>query len=174
MQKNINKNGFTLIETLIYCFFLSIIIGIIATSLIISSASYKNTNKDNKTINDGGYAMRRIISEIRNANDIDEKSSSFNNYYGILYLYGFDENKIPKVTEIYFLGGKAYIKVNGGNPELIIPGDSNVDYIMFHEINTGNSKAVKVEIKISRTSTGTVGQNYFYDTAVLRGSYVNH
>ncbi|MBI3632223.1 MAG: hypothetical protein HY225_02135, partial [Candidatus Vogelbacteria bacterium] len=53
----------------------------------------------------------------------------------------------------------------------LIPTGVAVRSLIFYLIDTGSSKAVKVEMQLGETKGGVVRYANYYSTVILRGSY---
>lgn len=121
MIKIKNKNGFTLIETMLYF----VIIGIVFTVIIDFSVQVIAINMKSDIMHElrtnSDQVTRRIDTAIMLADSIDETYTVFDNDNGTLSLIMPDISKSP--TKFYVTNGDVYMK-EGNNSEIKINSDS--------------------------------------------------
>ena len=159
------KRGFTLIEMLIYISLMVIITLVVTQSIIVVLKSNRASFADINIRNSGYSAMEGILREIRSSESIDQAS------LGILEMRKGSGNTVRFATSsdlaLNFYEGN-------GTPILIGPLTSKnilVRNLSFKKIDTGKSLAVKIEMELETTVNGITKNEWFYNTAILRGSY---
>jgi Tfp pilus assembly protein PilE len=163
-KNNNNKNGFTVLETLLYVSFFALLSIVVINSLIIMMKSFKETQIQSE-LTQGSILMEKISREIRQAyivNSIsvgDLKVSKKDNAGAITSVrFSLVQNDI-QFFENDILKGNL-------NPANVVVDDLN-----FSQINTLKGSAIKIIL-----TTGAAGDSQnrtedFYDTVVLRGDY---
>jgi len=158
------KAGFTLVEMLIYVALMTVITLIIVQSLIVVLKSNRGSFAEVNLRNSGYSAMEGMIREIYSSDSIATTSA------GILQM-GQGTNIVKFATSsslvLNFYEGT-------GTPVLVGPLTSkgiSVKSLIFTKINTGKSLAVRIQMKLETVVNAQTKSEWFYSTAILRGSY---
>jgi len=160
------RKGFTLVEILIYLALMVTIALAVSQSLIAVLKSNRSAFADINLRNSGYSAMEGMIREIRAAQIVDQASG------GVLQVEQNNGGNIVKfatssnLTLNFYEGASSTVLVG----PLTSKGVS-VENLNFIQINTGKSTAIKIEMKLQTTTQGITKSAWFYDTAILRGSY---
>ena len=115
-------------------------------------------------------SLERMIREIRLANTI-ASASVFNAHPGHLILTTIDQNGDPATIEFYLSNDTLMIKEGVAMAASSTPASIRADNLVFRQINTSHSKAVRVELTLTDYRSHTPRSEKFYALAVLRGSY---
>lgn len=150
--------GFTLIETIIYAAILAIILEISAISFLILSRSFLNIRLVSRINAAAETAIERMAREIRQANDFDQSASP-----GVLKLKTVNSSGAPTIITFFLDGVRLMIQEGSSTPENLTSFEIETSRLVFYQINTLKSKAIKTEIEMAGKK--------FYETIVLRGSY---
>lgn len=143
------QKGTTLIETVIYISILVVIFGIF-TSLVLSvSKSYLQLSVERNRDMAAISVMERITREIRASSSADVSTP------GVLVL----GNTSFATTS----SQNIQISVDNVDQGTLLPTGITVSRLIFDLVDSGRSKAVKMEMRLS-------GQTY-YSTIILRGTY---
>ncbi len=173
---SLGKNkGFSLLETVVYVTLLAILsISVVNTIIVTVKAtpSLKVTQNINYS---SGLVMDRLTREIRTAYDIDLVNSTFDASLGRLTLKTTQTDETLTTIEFYISNGVLNVKEAGIDQGSLISQDTQIKNLIFRQVNTNNSKAVKIELEIE-SKLGQLPQNKqksatFYNTVILRGSY---
>lgn len=174
-----NKNGFTLVEMIIYVAFFAIlsVLSINATILVMKSFY---TLRINQSISQSATtALERMSREIRNAYDIDSLNSTLTTSPGRLTLLTKDDLGALTTVEFYTnAGNQINMKIGDVDQGSLMTKTVSATNLVFRSMTNGtatstNSKAVKIEMTLrdSRDArSGFTKTVKFYDTIVLRGS----
>jgi len=166
IKKNLVKNGYTLVEMIIYISLLSIISIAIMSTIISFMRSYKSVQVVRIVDNSGIAVMERITREIRGASNIDTLNSDFVSNPGYLTLI---TGSSGNTTKFYVQDGVVKVDVNGTYIGPITQSNTSVTGLKFTLLDNGISKAIKTDLTIQ----GTVGQvtetKIFHSTIILRG-----
>lgn len=160
-----NKKGYSLVEMIIYLAIFTAISILVINSFITILSSFNTTHINRKLLESGIVSMERISRSIRGAesatvnsstdivlNNIDDATSSFN-----LRVVG--EN-----------GQLNLYKNNSLEGNILTPGVS-LSSLIFRQITTPESQAIKIEMTIEYTSGHQTKSVNFYNTVILRKSY---
>ncbi len=165
------KSGYSLIEVLIYIAIFSVLV-IVVMNVFIVFISFFNEGRGNRAILESGNAvMERMSREIRLASYVRYSTSTLGSSFGALDLDTLDSSSNP--TNVKF-------EVNNGGIEFVqgsttmgnLLGDNvEVTNLIFRKIDTGNSKAVKIEMTLKDKHDMLTPTQNFYNTVILRGTY---
>jgi type II secretory pathway component PulJ len=169
-KKNIPTGGFTLVEMMIYVFLMTIITVVITQSLIIVLKSNRTSIAEVNIRNSGYSAMEGMIREIHSSDSIDQASG------GVLQMKQNGGTNIVKfaTSSLASASTTLFFYEGASNPPAVGPLTSKgiiVKSLIFNQINTGKSLAVRIQIQLSTTVNGITKNEWFYSTAILRGSY---
>ncbi|MFC1757006.1 PilW family protein [Patescibacteria group bacterium] len=155
------KNGFTLVEILIYIAILAVVSVVIVNSLLVMMKSFHGYRIARFVNVNGAMAIERVVREIRFAGDIGEES-----------ILDVSPGKLVfGDLEIFVSNSELMLKDGDADAVSLTSDKVQVENLVFKEIETINSKAVKIEVEF-KSSRGTYQKTAkFYDTVVLRGSY---
>lgn len=163
-MKNIHKmkSGYTLIEIVIYIAVLAMISIIVVNSFIVSLSSSKIAFSKRNLQEAGINIIERMTREIRDAGDIVDANSIFDNNPGAIEVDGANIIKfnINSGSLDMYKDDVLYGSLSG--PKV------TVSSLVFRKIVTPTSEAVKIEL-VLMDSLGRSAN--FYNTVVLRGSY---
>lgn len=170
LRKN-KRNGFTLIEAVIYVAILAVAFTIVVGSLIRMTSAYGRLRDAQNIQNAAITALDRMTRELRDAESIVLASSSFGSHPGRLTLQTTDASSTPRTVEFYMDGNVLKMKENGVDQGPIMRPNVVLSSLIFRHATTTVSDAVKVELTfVAGTSTSVRTEN-FYTTVILRNSY---
>ena len=160
------EGGFTLVETLFYISIFVVLFLVVINAMILMLRSFKQTMV-NRDLLQGGVAMERMSREIKNGVNITTATT------GDLDFFVNDENNPGNTITYHFLlvGTKILAKSNNIDIGDVTSPNISVTALNFTQINTVNSKAVKISLTVQSNRFGSTRTETFYDTVVLRGSY---
>lgn len=160
MNKINKKNGYSIVEILVYlAIFTSVSILVINLFIVILS-SLNNTIVTRKIIESGQISMDRMSREIRQAQSIDISSTSSS-----LVLTGTNTINFKKENNALNLYKNSSLEGN------LLGEDVSVTSLVFRPISTVESRAVKIEMTVEYSKGSYVRSENFYNTIVLRGGY---
>ncbi|PIQ66715.1 MAG: hypothetical protein COV07_00950 [Candidatus Vogelbacteria bacterium CG10_big_fil_rev_8_21_14_0_10_45_14] len=170
-KPNIRKKGFSLPEMLVYVAILSLLL-IVIVSLLSGIASSQKRFRASKNIENAAiFGFDRIIREVRGAKSIETLGSSFGVNPGVLIVNTTDQIGSPKTVKFNQSSSNLEIWENGVLQGPITPKDARVTNLVFRNIATGNSQAVRVEMTIESGEGDAYKSENFYSTAILKDSY---
>jgi len=171
-----NNTGFTLVEMLIYLAIMVVVAVALIQSYIVVFKSNRSSFAENNLRNAGYGAMEAMEDQIRLSQSVDVAHSTlYPSSAGVLQLNQVDASGNGYIVKFATSTTQTLSESAGSTtPALLGPITTNgatVLFLRFSPINTGNSQAVRIELELSATANGVTKNEWFYDTAVLRGSY---
>ncbi len=167
INKLMNKTkGFTLVESLIYVFLASLLLVVLFTLLLNFMRVFITFRAERMVTHSATVAIDRLFKEIRQADEIDASNSIFATNPGYLAL---DQNQLNP-TSFYLTDGVLMMQDNSGSEVSLTDQAVTATNLIFHQINTTRSQAVRFELTLRDNQSSPRYYN-FYGTAVLRGSY---
>ena len=167
LEKAHYTHAFTLVEMLIYIALMAVITLIVVQSLITVLKSNRGSFAEVNIRNSGYSAMEGMLREIYLSESIDQAS------FGILQMKQNGGTNIVKFATssdtLYF-----YEWPSTSTQTMIGPLTSKnimVKSLLFSPINTGKSLAVRIQMNLEADINGQIKSEWFYGTAILRGSY---
>lgn len=116
-------------------------------------------------------ALDRVVRDIRNARSVNGPQSVLDASPGALTLNTTTATGSPQTFQFYVSGGALRVKQDGGDLGPLTLPDVTVGNLIFRQMNTGISQAVKIELTLSAGAGSTTHSANFYATALLRDSY---
>lgn len=163
--------GFTLVEMVVYTTLLVVILVIIVSFIISFGNAYNILRSTIHIDNSATVSFERMIREIRQANDVDIGASTLGTHPGHLVLNTTDAADTPVILEFYINGGTLTVKKDGVDAGALTRTDVTIDNLVFVNISTSTSEAVKIEMTLESMIASTTKTKNFYSSSVLRGSY---
>jgi len=164
------KSGFTLVEMIIYIAFFAILSVLATEALMVVMRSFYTLRLTQNINQSATTALERMSREVRNAYDIDVAGSTFNTSPGQLTLRTKDTFGANTTVEFTVSGNQIRIKEGGVDKGSLMPKSTTVTNLIFRQITTTNSKAIKIEMSLHDAHGLITRDAVFYDTIVLRGS----
>jgi hypothetical protein len=163
--------GLSSVEAIFYVVILTaVILGVTGTLLAISK-SYRQFRSSTDINNSAAIALDRVVRETRNADSVDLANSVLGVNPGRLTLNGTDAVGNPRTVQFYLTAGVLNLKENGVYAGPLNASNTPIANLVFRLLDSGRSKAVKIEMTIAASSTGFSRSDKFYDTTILGGSY---
>lgn len=164
--------GFSLIETLVYIFVMTLLLSALSGALLSLTASYRALRSGEAVGEAALVSLERMIREVRGANSVLGEASALGSSPGRLTLNYLDDLGNASTTEFYLNGSTLSMKRDGVSVGPLTSAAVRVSNLTLRLVSGTNSKAVKIEM----TAESGAGANYksrkFYGTAVMRGSYL--
>jgi len=157
--------GFTLIEMLVYMSLLIIISGVGVLMLISLSDSFQHQKLDQLLLRNGSVVLERMLSDIRNAQDVDAFYSTFVSTPGVLTLLSGTSTTAYTVS-----GGTLFLSVDGVQTQ-VTDNTISVEELRFYSYDNLETEMVRVQLQLSATRGSSTRTRIFNAGAVLRGSY---
>jgi len=166
-----NARGYSLAETLIYLA-LFVILSVVVINALLTIVKLFPAIRSNKDLLDSGEsAMERMTREIREATSVDSANSTLGTSPGVLQLNTTDAAGAAKIVKFTTANSVLQIYENGTLSGNLIGGNTQVTNLVFTQITTAKSKAVKISLTLQDTRNTKHPSQSFYDTIIMRGSY---
>ncbi len=177
MKLKNKKDGFTLIEIIIYIILFSIIATASVVFIISLLTSYQKAQNKKSTINESQIALKIILSEIELSQRIYTPTSIFGSNLGQLSLQttqNIPADETSGFVDIYLNNGKIWLK-REGQPALALTSDKNlVTNLNFTHLDSNtNYESVKlvIDIESREGKPETKARTSLTSTATPRGDY---
>lgn len=165
-KQDFKKNGFSLVEVLVYISILTLVLSIIIGSLITMAQIQERVIAGKAVDRSAVVALDRILREVRLSDSIDTVNSVFDVPESVLSV---EREGVSGPIKFYVLNDVFYLDKEGSTYRLINEKVVVENFSVFR-IEAGESEAVRVNLVLSYPySDGSVEQS-FYITAILRGS----
>ncbi len=159
--------GFSLVEMIIYVGLLALVLVSLVNMLLGMARAYSYLKLSRHIQSSAVVALDRVIRDIRNAQSVNMPQSVLGASPGVLTLNTTTATSSSQTLQFYVSSGALRVKQDGGDLGPLTLSDVTVSNLIFRQMNTGISQAVKIELTLT---AGTHTAN-FYATAVLRDSY---
>ena len=156
------KKGYAVLELLFYISLFAILAIAVINSLLVMTRTFRETAIQ-RNLGEGGAIMERISREIRFSNAVNSANP--------LLLATTDLEGDPKTVEFALSGSDIEFRENDSLVGNLNTPEVEVTNLVFTQIITSQSQAVKVELTVRSKNDSLYRQANFYDTVVLRGSY---
>lgn len=163
--------GFTLVEMLFYIALLSLVLLAVTETLIVMTRSYGALRAAQRIEEEAGFALERMVREIRDASRITDAGSVFGSHPGTVLLTTTTASGAARTVEFYLDSGTLMLKEDGAVTGALTSARTGVTNVIFRKITTARSKAVKIELTLTSGTGSAARSESFYATAVLRDSY---
>jgi len=140
-----NKKGFTLLELIIYVFIVAIILTAITMYAIDVIGAQTKAKSYQEVQYNARFAIRRIVNEIRRADDLNDGSSTFDTHPGVLSIGNNNPTKDPTVFDI---ASNRLRMTQGGTPYFLTSDKVEITNMVFKDLSVANRTN---NIKISMT-----------------------
>jgi len=172
MKRKNTKNGFTLMELVVYIGIASLIILVLAGSIIQISRVYSRAKAYQSLSQNGNSAMRKLTQEIMAAGSINSADSDFINTPNILALNSAGDNYRRFYVATNSQGkNQLFLISEETNPPLqeqaVTSEDVNVDNFTINYDNTV-PESLKISLVLSDTTAKFNIQKTYYTTVNLR------
>lgn len=170
-MKHTPKQGFSLVEMLIYVALMALIAVALVNSIMTITRSYNQLRVRAAIDASAATAFNRMILEIRNAESIDVATSTFDTSPGALGLNSTDSSGNATTTRFYVASGRLRLIVGTADQGPLTASTTAITSLIFRRLSTTTSEAVKIEMQIDGQSGHATKTGTYYSTVVLRGSY---
>ncbi len=166
-----SKKGFSLVETIIYIGLLVLVLVAIMNMTLSMARAYGYFKLSRHVQTSAINALDRMVRDIRNAQSVNVGQSTLGTSPGVLTLITTSATGTAQTLQFYVATSTLRVKQDGGDVGPLTLSDVSVSSLIFRQISTGISQAVKIELTLSTGSGSTTRTANFYDTAILRDSY---
>src|SRR3989344_9123849 len=167
------NHGYTLIEAIIYIAILAVLAVTFVSLLFTMVRAYTEFQLERSLISSASLALERLVRETRQAKNVDP-TSALDSHPGRLLLNTTDDAGVPTTRDFYLSLGTLMVREGigiGSVTASTTAANVSVDNLVFRQINTVNSQAVKIEMTLTAKRGTATRTQKFYSTAVLRGAY---
>jgi len=166
-----SQEGYSLLETVVYVAVFAVFSVVVVNSLIVVTGTFLNIRTERTVNNTASVALDRIVRETRLANSVDTLNSTFDVNPGRLTLNTTDSMGGATTVEFYIENGRLKVKEGGVVSGALTSSSVVIDSAIFRLVTNGSAQAVKMEFALHDSRDKTSVTKYFYNTALLRGSY---
>jgi len=161
----------TMIELILYVAILLVLAFVAVSSLIALSGAYRTMKSAQSIDTAGSLSLERMVREVRDATSVDTSQSTLGSSPGSLVLNTTDASGATTSVQFFVSGQSIHVKEAGVDKGPLTPASVRVTNLVFRQISTANSKAVKIELTLESGQAAYYRSKSFYSTVVLRGSY---
>lgn len=171
MKISNTKSGYSLIEMIVYIAIFAVLAVLVINSFIVVLSSFNQTRTNRDLLESGNTMFERVSREIRLANSVTTGESTLGSSPGVLTLSGIDDVGASRVVKFIVENGKLNLYEDGVLVGPLNGQNTQVTSLIFRQITTTNSSAVKVELTLQDLRGKNRKTVNFYDTVILRGGY---
>lgn len=166
------KNGYSLIEIVVYIAIFSLLSIAVINSLIVTMKSF-SASRTNRDLEENGFsAMERMSREVRGAISVSSiTSGSIGGAKGDITLNTTDTSGTAKTVRFAVSGNALVLYENGASSGNLTGLNSQVTDLVFNQITIGTETAIKITIAIKDLRSPFGATETFYDSVIIRGSY---
>ena len=161
------SRGFTLAELLVYAAIMGFVLTFVIGGVISLNQAVRVSRASRDVNISAATALERMEREIKDASGVVESASTLGVSPGVLTIATTNASTTGGTIKFSISGGQVMLTTNATTT--LSSSLVNVSRLVFYLATSTNSATVRVEMTLSGTSTQS--RNY-YDTAVLRESYV--
>ncbi|MCC6323275.1 hypothetical protein IT400_00605 [Candidatus Nomurabacteria bacterium] len=166
-MKNVNlKSGYSIIEIIIYVAVFAIISIIVANAFVVLLSFFNQSRTNHDLLQNGNTALERMSHEIRIASAV-KGTSVFNTSPGTLELDSLDSGGTAQVIKFSVSNGALNISKDGTVIDNLLGDNIKVTSLIFRNVDTTNSKVVKIEMTLQDSRDKTASNENFYNIVVL-------
>jgi len=169
----IEKKGFTLIELVVYTALVTMIGGLVLGLMIPMYRAGVESRISRRINASGALMMERLIRESKDAESIVMASSTFNTNPGVLVIRTTNASTSGGTMKFSLSNGRGLLTFGDDTSQFLTSSQTNISELTFWYLVSSSSEATRVKISISDTRASSTKARDFFDTAVLRGSYIN-
>lgn len=170
-KRSLKNKGATLAELIVYVFLIGLILSVVVVALFSLSRSYRIMQSSFAIDATAQASFERITREIRGALSVDPVLSVLDSSPGKLLLNTRDNLGNPLTIEFYVDNQTLLVKEGGVDVGPLSVSSARITNLIFREISTGQSNAIKIEMTVESGQGDSLRQKNFYSTVVLRGTY---
>ena len=162
------KQGYSLVEMVLYVSILSVFFIIIVNSLLSFTKPYREILALRVVERSGLDSMERIVREVRAATTVDTANSTLSSSPGVLSLVS-TYNNISTTTKFYISNNVLNVDVNGVYQGPLSAGSTSITNLTFYHLTNGVSSAIKINMTIEAVVGNVTKTKKYSTTVVLRG-----
>ena len=168
----LKKNGFSLIETIVYIALVAVFsVGVI--QVLLSETNAWGRARTERNLSDAAtLIMERLSHEIRLAESVNVGASSLGVHPGRMALQTFTSatSNDPSSLELFLDGTELYMSRDAGAPTLLSGNGIEISNLVLYHITSETSEGVRVELTARLSWKGVVKEKKMTTAVILRGS----
>jgi Tfp pilus assembly protein PilV len=169
MKNRSNSQGFSLIELLVYLASMLLVVAAISYAMINVYGVYVSMTSAARADRAAGTLMQILATELRTGATIDQANSVFNSSQGQLTITAYDG--VSETEKVFRLASDRVILETDGVETLMTPADMQASKLLFTQIVTPLSYAVRYEIDITYSVQGELVTKTYPGLVIMRRSY---
>lgn len=136
-----------MLELIIYILVVSIILTAITMYAIDVIGAQTKAKSYQEVQYNARFAVRRIVNEIRRADDLNDGSSTFDTHPGVLSIGNNDASKDPTVFDI---ASNRLRMTQGGTPYFLSSDKVEITNLVFEDLSVANrTKNIKISLTVA-------------------------
>lgn len=161
--------GFTLVELLVYLASMTVVLMAVMYMIISAYGLYASMLVSARADRAAATLMQVLATEIRSGSYIDQSNSVFNTAFGQLTITALNDGL--ESDKIFSLDQDRVVLSRDGVPTYMTPDDILVSKLLFTQISTPVSYAVRYELDLTFEVEGEMVTNTYPGLVILRHSY---
>lgn len=161
--------GFTLVELLVYIASMTVVLAAVMYMIVNAYGLYSTMLLSSRTDRTAGTLAQILATELRSGSSINQSDSVFNTPQGRLAITSDVEG--VETESVFSLDTGRVVLSRGGEETPMTPNDITVSKLLFTQIITPVSYAVRYEIDLSFQLEGETVTNTYPGLVILRRSY---
>lgn len=161
--------GFTLVELLVYLASMLVVLMAVVYMIVSAYGLYGSMLVSARADRAAATLMQVLASEMRSGSYIDQSNSVFNTAFGQLAITAINDGL--ESDKIFSLVEDRVVLSRDGAPTFMTPEDILVSKLLFTQISTPVSYAVRYELDLTFEVDGEMVTNNYPGLVILRHSY---
>lgn len=168
-RKSHRKNGFTLVELLVYIVLMTIVLGALTYFTSQIYGIYSSMTAESK-VDQAAHTLAQVLAtELRAGREIDQSQSTFNVPNGVLTIDSRSgSEEVVKRFEVF--DGRIQL-TQDAESFFLTPEDITVSKFLFTQVTTPVSYAIRYEIDFTFTKDNEQMTKTYPGMVILRHSY---
>jgi hypothetical protein len=162
------KNGYSLVEMIIYVTILSVFTWTIINTVLSLSESYRTLLALRIVDNTGITAMERMTRDIRAASSVDTTNSTLGSNPGVLTLID-TANGVSTTTKFYIASGTLKVDVNSVYDGPLSDAGVTITNLVFRQLTSSTTAAVKIDMTVQGVDGPITETKSYHSTVILGG-----
>ncbi len=163
------RGGYSTAELLVYTFILGFILAFVASGVVALHKSVVRARSSRDVNVSAVTGLERMVREIKDATSVSTTTSTLGTSPGKLVLTTTNASTTGGTMDFSILGGMIMLHQGSNGTTTLTAANVTISRLVFYAITSTNSQSVRVELTAQTTTTPA---RTFYDTAVLRESYL--
>jgi len=168
IMKNFSK-GFTLVELLVYIASMTVVLAAVVYMIVNAYGLYSTMLLSSRADRAAGTLAQVLAAELRSGLSIDQSDSVFGTPHGRLVVTSIIND--VETESVFALDGGRVVMTRAGENTPMTPTDITVSKLLFTQIVTPTSYAVRYEMDLSFQLDGETVTKSYPGLVILRRSY---